>query len=75
LGEYQTWSWPVSIINVLGGLDIEKTDVAWRLTLSPICTIMQNFVGTLVVDSIGVGLAAFGFLNPLWPLSSTFPRK
>ena len=28
-------------------------------------TIMQNFVGTLVVDSIGVGLAAFGFLNPL----------
>jgi cation transport ATPase len=22
-------------------------------------------VGTLVVDSIGVGLAAFGFLNPL----------
>ena len=28
-------------------------------------TIMQNFIGTLVVDSIGVGLAAFGFLNPL----------
>ena len=28
-------------------------------------TIIQNFVGTLVVDSIGVGLAAFGFLNPL----------
>ena len=27
--------------------------------------IMQNFVGTLVVDSVGVGLAAFGFLNPL----------
>ena len=27
--------------------------------------ILQNFVGTLVVDSIGVGLAAFGFLNPL----------
>jgi cation transport ATPase len=26
---------------------------------------MQNFVGTLVVDSIGVGMAAFGFLNPL----------
>jgi cation transport ATPase len=26
---------------------------------------MQNFIGTLVVDSIGVGLAAFGFLNPL----------
>ena len=28
-------------------------------------TIMQNFVGTLVVDTIGVGLAAFGLLNPL----------
>jgi heavy metal translocating P-type ATPase len=27
--------------------------------------IMQNFVGTLVVDSIGVGMAAFGYLNPL----------
>ena len=25
----------------------------------------QNFVGTLVVDGIGVGLAAFGLLNPL----------
>ncbi len=27
--------------------------------------IWQNFVGTVVVDSIGIGLAAFGFLNPL----------
>jgi heavy metal translocating P-type ATPase len=27
--------------------------------------IMQNFGGTLVVDSVGVGLAAFGMLNPL----------
>jgi heavy metal translocating P-type ATPase len=27
--------------------------------------IMANFVGTLVVDGIGVGLAAFGILNPL----------
>jgi heavy metal translocating P-type ATPase len=27
--------------------------------------IMQNFVGTLVVDGVGVGMAAFGFLNPL----------
>jgi len=25
---------------------------------------MLNFVGTLAVDSVGVGLAAFGFLNP-----------
>ena len=27
--------------------------------------IRQNFIGTLVVDSIGVGMAAFGLLNPL----------
>lgn len=27
--------------------------------------IMQNFTGTLVVDGIGVGLAAFGLLDPL----------
>jgi Cd2+/Zn2+-exporting ATPase/Cu+-exporting ATPase len=27
--------------------------------------IMTNFVGTLTVDGIGVGLAAFGLLNPL----------
>jgi heavy metal translocating P-type ATPase len=27
--------------------------------------IMANFVGTLLVDAVGVGLAAFGFLNPL----------
>ncbi|MBI4639839.1 MAG: cation-translocating P-type ATPase [Candidatus Tectomicrobia bacterium] len=27
--------------------------------------IIQNFTGTLLVDSIGVGLAAFGLLNPL----------
>ncbi|MGB9234194.1 MAG: hypothetical protein WCC04_07245 [Terriglobales bacterium] len=26
---------------------------------------MQNFVRTLVVDSLGVGMAAFGLLNPL----------
>lgn len=26
---------------------------------------MFNFAGTLLVDAAGVGLAAFGFLNPL----------
>jgi len=26
---------------------------------------MANFAGTLIVDGIGVGLAAFGFLNPM----------
>lgn len=28
--------------------------------------IMQNFNGTLIVDGVGVGLAAFGLLNPLF---------
>jgi len=27
--------------------------------------IMTNFIGTLLVDTVGVGLAAFGYLNPL----------
>ena len=27
--------------------------------------IWQNFVGTILVDTCGIGLAAFGFLNPL----------
>jgi heavy metal translocating P-type ATPase len=50
---------------VLIGNDLGK--LVETLTIARRChrTIMQNFVGTLVVDSIGVGLAAFGFLNPL----------
>ncbi len=28
--------------------------------------IMANFAGTLAVDSVGVALAAMGFLNPVW---------
>jgi Cd2+/Zn2+-exporting ATPase/Cu+-exporting ATPase len=27
--------------------------------------IWQNFVGTILVDTVGIGLAAVGFLNPL----------
>jgi heavy metal translocating P-type ATPase len=50
---------------VLIGNDLAK--LVETLSIARRChrTIMQNFVGTLVVDSIGVGLAAFGFLNPL----------
>jgi len=50
---------------VLIGNDLSK--LVETLTIARRChrTIMENFVGTLVVDSIGVGLAAFGFLNPL----------
>ena len=50
---------------VLIGNDLSKfVDV---LKLSRRCQriIMFNFTGTLIVDGIGVGLAAFGFLNPM----------
>jgi heavy metal translocating P-type ATPase len=50
---------------VLIGNDLSK--LVETLSIARRCrrTIMQNFVGTLAVDTIGVGLAAFGFLNPL----------
>ena len=50
---------------VLIGNDLSK--LLETLSIARRChrTIMQNFVGTLVVDTIGVGFAAFGFLNPL----------
>ena len=50
---------------VLIGSDLSKLVETLRTARRCRSTIMQNFAGTLVVDSIGVGLAAFGFLNPL----------
>jgi len=50
---------------VLIGNDLSKLVETMSIARRCRRTIMQNFVGTLVVDSIGVGLAAFGFLNPL----------
>jgi heavy metal translocating P-type ATPase len=50
---------------VLIGSDLSKLVETLHTARRCRRTIMQNFVGTLVVDSIGVGLAAFGFLNPL----------
>lgn len=50
---------------VLIGSDLSKLVETLRTARRCRRTIMQNFVGTLVVDSVGVGLAAFGFLNPL----------
>jgi heavy metal translocating P-type ATPase len=50
---------------VLIGNDLSKLVETLRIARRCHRTIMQNFIGTLVVDSIGVGLAAFGFLNPL----------
>jgi Cd2+/Zn2+-exporting ATPase/Cu+-exporting ATPase len=48
---------------VLLGNDLLKLVETFRIARRCRRIILQNFVGTLVVD--GVGLAAFGFLNPL----------
>lgn len=50
---------------VLIGSDLGKFVQTVRIARRCHRTIMQNFVGTLVVDTVGVALAAFGFLNPL----------
>jgi len=50
---------------VLIGSDLSKLVETLQVARRCRRTIMQNFVGTLVVDSIGVGMAAFGLLNPL----------
>jgi heavy metal translocating P-type ATPase len=50
---------------ILIGSDLSKFVEALRIARRCRGVIIQNFVGTLVVDSIGVGMAAFGFLNPL----------
>jgi Cu+-exporting ATPase len=50
---------------VLIGSDLSKLVETLKTARRCRRTIMQNFGGTLVVDSIGVCLAALGFLNPL----------
>jgi Cd2+/Zn2+-exporting ATPase/Cu+-exporting ATPase len=50
---------------ILIGSDLSKLAETLRIARRCRGIIMQNFVGTLVVDSIGVAMAAFGFLNPL----------
>jgi heavy metal translocating P-type ATPase len=50
---------------VLIGSDLTKFAETVRIARRCRSTIMENFAGTLVVDCVGVGLAAFGFLNPL----------
>jgi heavy metal translocating P-type ATPase len=50
---------------ILIGSDLAKFVEALRIARHCRRIIMQNFTGTLVVDSIGVAMAAFGFLNPL----------
>jgi heavy metal translocating P-type ATPase len=50
---------------ILIGSDLSKLVETLRLARRCHRIIMQNFTGTLVVDTIGVGMAAFGLLNPL----------
>jgi heavy metal translocating P-type ATPase len=51
---------------VLLGNDLLKFVETLRIARRCRFIIWQNFAGTLLVDGIGVGLAAFGFLNPLF---------
>ena len=50
---------------VLIGNDLMKFVETVRVAKSCRSIILQNFYGTLVVDTIGIGLAAAGYLNPL----------
>jgi heavy metal translocating P-type ATPase len=50
---------------VLLGNDLSKFVETVRIARRTKGIIRFNFVGTLVVDAVGVGLAAFGLLNPL----------
>lgn len=50
---------------VLLGNDLGKFVETLQIARRTRRIIMQNFTGTLLVDGIGVGMAAFGLLNPL----------
>jgi P-type Cu+ transporter len=50
---------------VLIGNDLAKFVETVQIARNCRRTIMQNFYGTLIVDTIGIGLAAAGLLNPL----------
>jgi len=51
---------------VLLGNDLLKFVETVRIARRCRRIIMTNFAGTLLVDAVGVGLAAFGLLNPLF---------
>ncbi len=50
---------------VLIGNDLSKFVDTIRIARQCRRIIMQNFTGTLIVDALGIGLAAAGILNPL----------
>jgi P-type E1-E2 ATPase len=51
---------------VLLGNDLVKFVETLVIARRTRAIIWQNFVGTIAVDAVGVGLAAFGLLNPLF---------
>ena len=51
---------------VLLGNDLEKFAETLTIARRTRGIIWANFVGTIGVDALGIGLAAFGFLNPLF---------
>jgi cation transport ATPase len=53
-----------SVDVVLIGNDLSKFIDTVRIARNCRRIILQNFYGTLIVDAIGIGLAAAGFLNP-----------
>ncbi len=50
---------------VLIGNDLFKLVETLRIARKTRAIIWQNFAGTIVIDIIGIGLAAFGYINPL----------
>jgi P-type E1-E2 ATPase len=50
---------------VLIGNDLAKFASTLRIARHTRSIIMQNFTGTLIVDGVGITLAAMGYLNPL----------
>lgn len=50
---------------VLLGNDLNRLVETIKIARRCRSIILTNFIGTLVVDGVGVGLAAFGYLNPL----------
>jgi heavy metal translocating P-type ATPase len=51
---------------VLLGNDLMRFVETVRIARQTKAIVMQNFVGTIAVDGLGIGLAAFGLLNPLF---------
>jgi P-type E1-E2 ATPase len=58
---------------ILIGSDLPKFVETLRVARRCHGIIMQNFLGTLLTDSIGVALAAFGFLIQWWSPSFASP--